>query len=125
MTSDKVKGATGHGRREYCSIVLMLLKKTAALNGCFIVPENFVHRKMTKYDGFRKGNDKEVSYKEENNGNRNQKKLPKFNRLRSSARNIYNQPQSIYNPSQIYKLTFTIKRKYVISDTIMSIALKQ
>ncbi|RPK06394.1 hypothetical protein BSBH6_00017 [Bacillus subtilis] len=50
------KGATGHGRREYCSIVLMLLKKTAALNGCFIVPENFVHRKMTKYDGFRKGN---------------------------------------------------------------------
>ncbi|KJJ41701.1 hypothetical protein UM89_11430 [Bacillus subtilis] len=78
--------------------------------------------------GFERGvrNDNEMSYKEEKNGNRNQqKKQPEFNRLRSSGRNIYNQPQSIYNPSQIYKLTFTIKRKYVISDTIMSIALKQ
>ncbi|BDG80184.1 hypothetical protein BSF_19130 [Bacillus subtilis] len=74
-------------------------------------------------------NDKEVSYKEENNGKKNQqKKLSKFNRLRSSARNIYNQPQSIYNPSQIYKLTFTIKKKicnfrhnYVNSPKTMNI----
>jgi len=37
LSSDKAKGATGHGRREYCLIVLMLLKKTAAQNAAVLL----------------------------------------------------------------------------------------
>lgn len=37
---------------------------------------------------------------------------------------LAHQSASVYNPSQIYKLMFTINIKYVISDTIMPIDLK-